>query len=257
MCNFFSAVLTAERAFWLPRSNSHEDIIEAHEIHMDGTHGVNGVRAELYPPKDPATVDNLNAWRYHLDQDLRPEWYNEEDAAKRMRGAASLARSIDPVQWRVVTAASPRVHWTEEQRKTVLGEKRLVLPGINLARAYLDQANLAGANLARANLAWADLAGANLARANLAWANLAGANLARANLARANLAWANLAGANLVGADLAGADLAGANLAGADLAGANLAGAYRLASDPTPAGWRRTVAGALVRDEEEGGGCDD
>ena len=200
MCEFFSACITSDRVFWLPRSSSHEDIIDAHKLHVDGSRGPNAVRAELMPPLDAATVADLDTWRYRLDQDTRPDWYDEHDAAKRMRGAAELARQIDPVLWRVQTAASRQVDWTGEQRAEIVGTDRIVLPGVQLSVANLTGANLRGANLTRAYLNGANLTGADLYGADLYGADLYGADLIRANLTRANLPGANLNGANLRGA---------------------------------------------------------
>jgi hypothetical protein len=75
-----------------------------------------------------------------------------------------------------------------------------------------------GADLERCPLVNANLSGANLSGAYLIGANLTGANLSDAILDRANLNGTNLAGANLFGASL-GADTYGTNLFGANLTG--------------------------------------
>lgn len=67
-----------------------------------------------------------------------------------------------------------------------------------------------------------DLAKANLQNANLAGINLYGAYLWQANLRGANLADANLSGAYLQEANMQGAELKGTNLAGANLWEANM-----------------------------------
>ena len=182
MCHHFACVLTNDRAFWLLRSNSHTEIHHAHKLCDAGCRGVNIVNTELWPPVDPAQVENLDAWEYHLDQDQTPEWYDVAETAARVRGAASLARSIDPVLWALYTASTQQRDYTAEQRTAILGNR---IAGADLSGAYLARANLARANLSGANLSGADLSGANLARANLARADLFGAHLARANLSGA------------------------------------------------------------------------
>jgi hypothetical protein len=167
LCNFFSAVILPSVVRWLPRSSSHEDIIDAHQIPMDGARGPRGVRAELLPPIDPATVDDLSTWEYRLDQDVVPEWYVADDCAARIRGAAELARQIDPVAWSVLTAATRARAWTGAQRTAVLGSAHVRFSLANLRGANLCGANLCGADLREANLCGADLCGANLCGAEI------------------------------------------------------------------------------------------
>lgn len=111
-------------------------------------------------------------------------------------------------------------------------------------KAKSGELNLAGAYLSEADLTSVDLRDANLNGANLSRAVLAKCILTRATLKKANLSGANLglspavdmngftskAGADLTHADFNGADLSGADFRGAELyrthfGGANLIGA--------------------------------
>jgi len=129
-------------------------------------------------------------------------------------------------------------------RKANLAEAKLshvVLAGLDLTAAVLDdamlyQAHLEGTVLANASLKKANLKSARLDRANLEGADLSEADLSKANLSCANLQRANLAGAKLDKADLAFADLRGADLTAASLAEANLMGVSTDASTRLPAG---------------------
>jgi len=99
---------------------------------------------------------------------------------------------------------------------------RVILNGVNLARAdlylsTLGDARLNSACLVDADLSESKLSGADLSRACLDFADLSCANLALANLSHASLASASLEGASLYSARLNGADLREARLNGADL----------------------------------------
>ena len=172
MCNHFSCWLTADRSFWSPRTNSHTDIAEIHQLHIDGARGSNASKAQLLPPLDSATVDDLETWRYDSEQDRQPEWYDAGDARKRVIAVATLARQIDPVWWRTMTAASRDVQWDGRQRSGVLGNWPLVMPSANLRGADLCGADLYGADLYGADLYGADLSDANLSEACYPTGNL-------------------------------------------------------------------------------------
>ena len=161
MCDHFSGWLLRDETKWSPRSNSHTGLVEIHQLHIDGARGPNGVKFQILPPKNWETWEDLATWRVQFDQDQFPEWFDRAECEARARAVAATARSIDPVWWRVMTAASRNVDWTGEHRTKVLGDARVVMPGANLGGA-----NLGGANLCRANLGGADLYGANLGGAN-------------------------------------------------------------------------------------------
>ena len=101
-------------------------------------------------------------------------------------------------------------------------EPNVNLDDVDLAGAFLSQANLVECSGVYVDLTGAYLTSANLSVATLTNADLSHANLTSADLPHASLYRANLTGTDLIDADLTGADLTGAYLTGADLAHANL-----------------------------------
>lgn len=103
-----------------------------------------------------------------------------------------------------------------------------------IARVQAGQ-SCSGCNLFQADLSYRDLPGIDVSRSRLRQADLSLAIMNQANFAHANLSIANLFGARFTGANFQGTNLqrvsavgayfGGANLAGADLTGANLSGA--------------------------------
>ncbi len=108
-----------------------------------------------------------------------------------------------------------------------------------LARAKLQNEDLAGAYLRNANLQGAALGSAYLQSADLVGADLYGANLQNADLRRAYLRSANLENANLQNADLQGADLQGAFLKGMNLKNANLGPRSIVPEEGAFIGWKK------------------
>jgi len=94
--------------------------------------------------------------------------------------------------------------------------KRAKEVGLNPATDFAEL-NLSGVNLSRAYLQDADLTGVNLSQANLTNIRLKQVKLTNANLSHADLTSANLENANLKGANLAGVDLSEANLLGTQI----------------------------------------
>ena len=84
MCKFASFVLTKDKVFWLPDSESHEDIVGRHGLHADGARGPNILRVEIVPAD---SLTDLDSWVYHIDQDDRPEWFDADFDESRVRVA--------------------------------------------------------------------------------------------------------------------------------------------------------------------------
>ena len=95
MCKFASFVLTRDREFWSDTSDSHEDIINEHGLHADGSMGPNVLRVEITPPTD-GDMGDLARWCYRIDQDITPEWASRCDVAvmavAEARARAAMAR---------------------------------------------------------------------------------------------------------------------------------------------------------------------
>lgn len=79
MCNFKSGVILKNRVVLAPEKNeSHSDLLESLGIednHMNATKTF--VRAELIPKNDDKMTD-VKEWRYKVDQDIVPDWYEKD-----------------------------------------------------------------------------------------------------------------------------------------------------------------------------------
>jgi hypothetical protein len=76
MCKLASFVITkGPKVWWSRESDSHEDIIFEYNLNQDGCRGPNVVRAEISPEKGNLSLP-LPEWRYKVDQDLIPDWYD-------------------------------------------------------------------------------------------------------------------------------------------------------------------------------------
>ena len=85
MCEPASFVVTKKQVFWSENRDSHEIIIEENKLkEMDVRKNPTFVRVEIVPPDRDYRLP-FSKWNYKLDQDIRPEWYNEKDVEKRCR----------------------------------------------------------------------------------------------------------------------------------------------------------------------------
>ena len=87
MCKFASFVLTKDREFYLPNSDSHSEIISANDLHEWGSHGPNIVKVEISPTGKIKKWPSLKAWKFTIDQDKLPTWADAETCEKRTRTA--------------------------------------------------------------------------------------------------------------------------------------------------------------------------
>ena len=76
MCNFKSGIILRNRVVLAPEGNeSHSDLLESlgiEDTHMNASKTF--VRAELLP-KDNDKMSDVKEWRYKVDQDIVPDWY--------------------------------------------------------------------------------------------------------------------------------------------------------------------------------------
>ena len=114
--------------------------------------------------------------------------------------------SIDDTVKAATARAKRFPAWTADRVMTALAE------GTSLARAKLDQLDLASLDLSGADLRSATFAGTRLSGARLDGSDLSGADLRGADLTDASLAGTRLGGANLSGARAARAIFAGAQV---------------------------------------------
>lgn len=79
MCNFKSGIILKNKVVLTPEGNeSHSDLLESLGIednHMNASKTF--VRAELIPKNDDKMTD-VKEWRYKVDQDIIPNWYEKD-----------------------------------------------------------------------------------------------------------------------------------------------------------------------------------
>ena len=88
MCRFKSGIILKDRVF-IPDYDSHSDMLEELKI-ADTEDNAKRlfVRAELVPPDDDVFTP-VSSWKYHVDQDILPDWYVAEVDEMRMREAVT------------------------------------------------------------------------------------------------------------------------------------------------------------------------
>ena len=83
MCQLKSGIILKDRVF-VPEYNSHTDMLE--ELGIKDTQANAEklfVRAELLPP-DGDVFKPVDEWKFHVDQDIIPDWFIEEVDEERM-----------------------------------------------------------------------------------------------------------------------------------------------------------------------------
>ena len=88
MCRFKSGIILKDRVF-IPDYDSHTKMLEELKI-ADTEDNAKRlfVRAELMPP-DNDVFTPVSSWKYHVDQDILPDWYVAEVDEMRMREAVT------------------------------------------------------------------------------------------------------------------------------------------------------------------------
>ena len=88
MCRFKSGIILKDRVF-IPDYDSHENMLK--ELKIEDTEDNAKrlfVRAELVPPNDDVFAP-VSEWKYHVDQDILPDWYVAEVDEQRTREAVA------------------------------------------------------------------------------------------------------------------------------------------------------------------------
>lgn len=79
MCQFKSGIILKSKVVLTPEGNeSHSDLLESlgiEDTHLNATKTF--VRAELIP-KDNNKYTDISEWNYRVDQDIVPDWYEED-----------------------------------------------------------------------------------------------------------------------------------------------------------------------------------
>lgn len=79
MCQFKSGIILKNKVVLAPMYNdSHSRVLESMGIEDTRENAmIKFVRAELVPPNNDKTAD-INKWKYRVDQDIVPDWYEED-----------------------------------------------------------------------------------------------------------------------------------------------------------------------------------
>ena len=86
MCKLKSAIILKDKIF-MPDYDSHSKMLEELKITDDYFNASKVfVRAELVPA-DGDVFSDIDGWKFCVDQDITPEWFDEKDCAERMRKA--------------------------------------------------------------------------------------------------------------------------------------------------------------------------
>ena len=79
MCQFKSGIILRNKVVLTPEGNeSHSDLLESlgiEDTHMNASKTF--IRAELIPKNDDKMAD-IKDWRYKVDQDIVPDWYEKD-----------------------------------------------------------------------------------------------------------------------------------------------------------------------------------
>jgi hypothetical protein len=76
-------ILTSNSCLWDLNTDSHEDIIKKYNLN-DKTISPDFIRVELVPPDHNYSLP-LKEWKFVVDQDYLPEWFNKKEAEKATR----------------------------------------------------------------------------------------------------------------------------------------------------------------------------
>ena len=84
MCRFFSAIVQKKNIIWDIDIDNHTTLLEKAGI-KDVKTDPNFVRVELLPQDNDIFNHDLKNWKLRVDQDFKPEWFDESAAEKQMK----------------------------------------------------------------------------------------------------------------------------------------------------------------------------
>ena len=96
MCMFKSAIITKNKITLAPMYNdSHSSLLRYMGIEDNQMNAMKVfVRAELIPPNNDKTA-NIKEWKYKVDQDIVPDWYEEDSERYEMEMRESVREWMD------------------------------------------------------------------------------------------------------------------------------------------------------------------
>ena len=93
MCNFASSVITRDKEFYLPSSDSHSRIINHFGLNeYSPVTGAHIVKIEITPNHNVKVWPSLANWNYRIDQDVLPDWHTANPDDTKKRAFEALAR---------------------------------------------------------------------------------------------------------------------------------------------------------------------
>lgn len=114
MCNFKSGIILKNKVVLAPEGNeSHSDLLESLEIednHMNASKTF--VRAELIPKNNDKMTD-VKEWRYKVDQDIVPDWYEKDPERYEKEFRDAVEKYME--DWRKKFKYICRYYWTSVQ----------------------------------------------------------------------------------------------------------------------------------------------
>ena len=114
MCNFQSGLILKNKVVLAPEDNeSHSDLLESIGIednHMNATKTF--VRAELIPKNNDKMTD-VKEWRYKVDQDIVPDWYEKDPERYEKEFRDAVEKYME--EWRKKFKYICGYYWTSVQ----------------------------------------------------------------------------------------------------------------------------------------------
>lgn len=111
MCNFKSGIILKGKVVLAPEGNeSHSDLLEKLGIsdnHMNASKTF--VRAELIP-KDNNKMTDVSSWRYKVDQDIVPDWYEKDPERYEQEFRDAVAKYME--EWKKKLEFICGYYWT-------------------------------------------------------------------------------------------------------------------------------------------------
>lgn len=95
MCRFKSGIILKNKIVLAPKNNnSHSDLLESLNIEDNSFNAMKTfVRIELIPPNDDVLAD-IKTWKYVVDQDITPDWYEEDKSRYEDEFRSAVAKWI-------------------------------------------------------------------------------------------------------------------------------------------------------------------
>jgi len=107
MCKPASFVITkGPTVWWSKKSDSHNAIQHEFLLHADGVQGPNVVNVEIAPENGNLSVP-LGSWKYCVDQDILPDWYDPVECEQATRLALKKWSAQKLIGWNVQEAFNP------------------------------------------------------------------------------------------------------------------------------------------------------